>query len=69
VNVTASKSLSDQAIDEFVSRVSSDEEIPEALKAQLLELTNDGKWKTGASVSSALDAFYSTSGGGPNDKA
>jgi len=64
-----SKSLSEQTIEEFSSRISADLEIPEALKKQLLTLTTDDKWKTNTTVSDALETFHSISEGEFSDKA
>jgi len=67
--MTSSKSLSNEAIEEFESRVSNDLDIPEGLRKQIVTLISDGKWKSETSVSSALEAFHSISQGGSNDQA
>jgi predicted outer membrane protein len=67
--MTISRSLSDEAINEFASRISSDQEISPGLRKQLTTLIGEEKWKREASVSDALEAFYSTLEGGLGDKA
>ena len=63
-----SKSLSEEAINEFASRVSSDQEIPANLKQQLTALIGQGKWNRDVNVSDALEAFHTNPEGEPNHK-
>jgi hypothetical protein len=60
-----SNSLSEEAINEFASRVSSDPEIPEALKNLLTTLKTEEKWSRDVDVSSALEVLYTNPEGRP----
>jgi hypothetical protein len=63
-----SKSLSEEAINEFVSRISIDQEIPVSLREQLTILIKEGKWNRDVNVSGALEAFYTNLEGELSDK-
>jgi hypothetical protein len=62
-----SSSLSEDAINEFASRVASDQELPASLKVQITTLIEMGKWKRDVSVSDALATFHEQLEGKIND--
>jgi hypothetical protein len=59
--MTISKSLSDQAIEEFKSNISNDQTLPKDLRTQLLKLVSEGTWDKATNVSDTLAAFHSAS--------